>query len=283
MRCFLTCFLFAAGTPDEVTDNYDIAIKQLNRYIRQTEEEHSFLSKQETKSTLPRILAQVRAELNTAATCTLNIIGSQAITLKVDTLVQEQGEFEFQIPFCYNPKELTKSMPYNSQVHKILSYVDGANHVKKIAFMSGLDSATVSKHLSELAAANHVGLTEMLQFANRYRVTSKIHLLATDHKLQEECLRFVTLQGHAQPTLPVVLAMYAKLKPELNIMCDPLNFRSKGVDCRQLVKFGLLHEIVKQAATPQSIFDDVCCKAATIPENSRSILREPTWTARYFV
>ena len=53
---FNVCFLFAAGTPDEVTDNYDIAIKQLNRYIRQTEEEHSFLSKQETKSTLPRYI-----------------------------------------------------------------------------------------------------------------------------------------------------------------------------------------------------------------------------------
>ena len=56
-----------------------------------------------------RILAQVRAELNTAATCTLNIIGSQAITLKVDTLVQEQGEFEFQVSVIFYNFEIARS------------------------------------------------------------------------------------------------------------------------------------------------------------------------------
>ncbi|KAH3760698.1 GATOR complex protein NPRL2 [Pelomyxa schiedti] len=277
---FNVIFVLPDCVPWDKSVQYDDIVKTLNNYLLQAEQDASFLSKADTKATLPKLLNQVLEELNNNGVCTLQLGGIPPTTLKLAQPVQIQPQYLEQIPFCFKPTELMESIQsFSLPVRQLLPYItDGLNHVKKISAMSGLDLPTVQKYLDELIAENHVGITEVYHFAHHFCVTPRIHILATNTELQEECVRYVAAVPDSPPRFSAIFAQYARLRPGVNFSRDTSVFRAQNIDPHQLIKFGLLNDIIRHVPSPETVFDSVCRKVT-----ERSIFREPDWSARYFV
>ncbi|XP_071959760.1 GATOR1 complex protein NPRL2-like [Antedon mediterranea] len=267
------------------TKPYQPLVKKLAGYLTTLELECGFLSNEETKAMLPDIMKQVLSNLNEHGKCSIPINDSNTIHLKIVPPMRDPPPVnEHQVPMFLRDKKSYDFNDWDLTTQQILPYIDGINHVQRIAVEADVDLNLVKTCLQNLLYYEVITTVPIFQYSNVYTVTPEINRLMEDKELQQECIRYVARSKHAAPTFRSVFKLYCGLRPATTVkdLCSRYDPRSLRINERHLIQFGVMqgllrrlhkypvkmvtdnglqqaHEVHKYM-TGQFNYDEICCK-----------------------
>lgn len=133
-------------------------------------------------------------------------------------------------------------------MRKVLPFVDGINHVKRISQLADADIELTRQCIEHLLYYRCIILIDTFQFTNMYTVRPTIAILAEDEIIMNECAAYVTKRGYALPTWPKLLSLYSSLRPSvtLNEWIEENDIDSIGIDVRRFVTFGVIKGFLRR-------------------------------------
>ncbi|KAJ8970102.1 hypothetical protein NQ314_001392 [Rhamnusium bicolor] len=268
---FNLCFVCDS---DARTVQYESVVTKFSDYLMAMEMESNFLSGGKANTKLKPILKQVLEELNTKGECALTE-GPTATHLKVCRIRCDPSPvMDHQVPVFI--KELPEQQ-WDLTTQQVTPYIDGFNHVARIAALSDVENNLVKACVQNLVYYGVVALVPLFQYGNVYCTTPKLKMLAQDLELQRKCLHYVAKTQRQLPTLRDVFRIYSAMTRgttmrDLCIRFNPPNLR---INERKLVQFGVLEEIIRRvhkypvilsdhsdlqkSLSGSSSLDEICC------------------------
>ncbi|KAL5013159.1 hypothetical protein ScPMuIL_007429 [Solemya velum] len=242
---FNLCFVFDSKAQ---TCYYEPVVKKLASYLTQLELEGNFLSHENSRTTLPQFLKDVLQKLNHDGNCSIPMGKSCTVHLKVASAIEDPPPIQgHDVPILIREKSLLNSA-WDLTTQQILPYVDGFNHVARIAAEADVEINLVKACLQNLLHYNVIKIISIFQYSNVYTTTTEIHRLAEDMQLQEECIQFVAKKIRVLPSLRHVFLLYAGLTPGTTVrdLCARYNPHGLKIDERKLIQFGLMKGLIRR-------------------------------------
>lgn len=281
---FNLCFVFDSWAR---TVQYEPVVKKLLEYLTAMELECNFLSQQELNpsysSRLRNMLKQVLHDLNSNKICTVSE-GTMTTHLKVVRVCSDPAPvLDHQVPVFLETADMFYSEQWDLTTQQVLPYIDGLNHVAKIAAEADVENNLVKSCLQNLVYYGVVSMVPIFQYSNAYATTPKLRRLAVDKRLQEECVKTVAVSaGRQLPTVRDVFRLYSSMTHGTTVkdLCTRFNPSSLRIDERKLVQFGILEGFIRRinkypvilsevmsapSSTMQQYFtglhslDEICC------------------------
>ncbi|XP_034839220.1 GATOR complex protein NPRL2-like isoform X1 [Maniola hyperantus] len=276
MYLFNLCFVCDSWSK---TVQYEPVVKKLGEHLTLMEEESGYVSRCSSK--LPTLLAHLLHDLNTFRKATL-VEGDTVMHLKVlevrkdpapvhdcdvpvlvasvglprpgrpprvepgegeNTQSQEHLDVEDEEPF-----EVDLDSDWDLTTRQLLPYINGYNHVSKIASDTNVEKTLVKSCIQNLVYYGVVTLLPVLKFSNMYRATPKLSRLFSDLELQKSCLSFIHNGSDTKekPSISLVAGVLCALQQgsTLRAVCERVAGAAQ-FDVRRLVVFAQIHGLVK--------------------------------------
>ncbi|XP_005992726.1 GATOR complex protein NPRL2 isoform X2 [Latimeria chalumnae] len=256
-------------------------VKKLSGYLTTLELESGFISNEESKQKLVWIMSVLLERLNASGECTLPIDESNTIHLKVIEQRKDPPVVqEYDVPVFTECKEDFFRSQWDLTTQQILPYIDGFRHIQKISAEADVELNLVRIAVQNLLYYGVVTLVSIFQYSNVYCTTPRVQDLVDDKTLQEECLLYVTKQGHKRASLREVFQLFCGLAPGTTVrdLCSRYAQQLQRVDERKLIQFGLMKKLIRrlqkypvkmgrdERCRPARLYtgchsyDEICCK-----------------------
>ncbi|XP_060522940.1 GATOR complex protein NPRL2 isoform X2 [Cylas formicarius] len=220
---FNLCFVCDS---DARTVQYETVVTKFSEYLLGMEMECCFLSSRNSSSNLMPVLQKVMNDLNNKGECALTE-GPMATYLKVCQIRKDpQVVLEHQVPIFI---KTLPEMHWDLTTQQVAPYIDGYNHVAKIACLADVDTNIVKACVQNLLYYDVVALIPVFMYGNVYCATSKLKFLAQDSELQVSALCGAISTSVANTS-----------------RCVSFNFYNLRVNERKLVQFGILEGIIRR-------------------------------------
>uniref|UniRef100_A0A1B6CWT5 Nitrogen permease regulator 2-like protein n=2 Tax=Clastoptera arizonana TaxID=38151 RepID=A0A1B6CWT5_9HEMI len=246
---FNLCFVFDSWAR---TVQYESLVKKLSEYLTAMEVESNFLSQQDqnadSHNKLVNMLKQVLNDLNIHKMCTLSE-GTMTTHLKVVRVCSDPSPvLDHQVPVFLEPQNDFQSEQWDLTTQQVLPYIDGLNHVSKIAAEANVENNLVKSCLQNLVYYGVVSMVPIFQYTNAYTATPKLRRLAIDKRVQEDCLLAVAISARQLPTVRDVFRLYSSMTHGTTIrdLCVRFNPVSLCIDERRLVQYGVLEGFIRR-------------------------------------
>nr|XP_050859168.1 GATOR complex protein NPRL2 isoform X2 [Vespula vulgaris] len=216
------------------TVHYEPVVKKMSDFLMALEIENCFLSASDDKTRLAEMLGHVMQELNLHKMCTLTE-GTMTSHLKVVKLAPEpKPVLDHQVPIFLEGREAFQSDQWDLTTQQVLPYIDGFNHVARIAAEADVENNLVKSCVQNLA--------------NVYAATPKLKQLAEDIKLQERCISYSSKSPRQPAYLRDIYRMYASMTHSCSMrdLCQRLNPQNLRINERRLVQFGLIEGLIRR-------------------------------------
>ncbi|XP_059059808.1 GATOR complex protein NPRL2-like isoform X1 [Achroia grisella] len=265
------------------TVQYEPVVKKLGEHLTIMEEETRFVSSGCTK--LPTLLAHLLHDLNTHRKATL-VEGDTVMHLKVLEVRKDPSPVnDHDVPVLVasvglprpgrpqrttppegaevphrehldldlddeEPFEVDLDADWDLTTRQLLPYINGYNHVSKIAADTNVEKTLVKSCIQNLLYYGVVTLIPVLKFSNMYRATPSLSRLFSDHELQKSCLAFITMgyENKEKPKLSDVLGILCALQQGTTLRAVSERFCNTvpaTLDIRRLVVFAQMHGLIK--------------------------------------
>lgn len=232
---------------------YEPVVKKLADYLITMELESNFLSSRNNEtaasdSRLARMLKQVLEELNTHKMCTLTE-GTTTTHLKVVQLSHDPNPVQdHQVPIFIQDQTMFRSEQWDLTTNQVLPYINGFNHIAKIAAEADVENNLVKACIQNLVYYGVVALIPIFQYSNVYAPTPKLRLLAEDKDLQDRCISYISKSVRCPPALRDIFRMYANMSIGTSIrdLCIRTNPHPLRINERKLVQFGMLEGLIRR-------------------------------------
>jgi len=87
-------------------------------------------------------------------------------------------------------------------LQRVLTFIDGVRHVQLISQEAHMDLSMVEEALRHLVYYKCVTLIDIFQFSNFYEPTSLIAELASNRRMQSDCLAYIACRDADEPDVP---------------------------------------------------------------------------------
>lgn len=133
-------------------------------------------------------------------------------------------------------------------LRRIVPFVDGVNHVKRIAQLADADLGLTRACLEHLMYYSCIIVVDIFQYFNMYTVRPAIAKMADEEALGLECATYVTRSGYTPPSYPEILKLYSLLRvgTTLHDWIEDNDIDAKGIDVRRFVSFGVLQGFLRR-------------------------------------
>lgn len=133
-------------------------------------------------------------------------------------------------------------------LRRVIPFIDGISHVKKICRSAQMDLPAVSKALQHLLYFGCIKMLDIFQFSNIYTVLPNLRTLYSDTVLQRACVESIAVDPSKPVDFQAVFALYAQCQPDTSVRDLVLrsNLEELNVDVRALIQFGLLNGILRR-------------------------------------
>ncbi|XP_021927171.1 GATOR complex protein NPRL2 [Zootermopsis nevadensis] len=246
---FNLCFVCDAWAR---TVQYEPVVKKLSEYLMTMEQESGFLSNENKseseKVRLSTMLKQILEDLNSHRMTTV-IEGTTTMHLKVVKVASDPPHVsDHHVPLFIMDQNMYREQQWDLTTQQVLPYIDGFNHVAKIAAEADVENNLVKSCVQNLVYYGAVKLIPIFQYCNVYVATPELKHLAGGKKFQEECLLYVSKIEGNLPNLRDVFMMYCNMThgTTLRDLCVRFNPQALRIDERKLVQFGLLHKLIRR-------------------------------------
>lgn len=172
-----------------------------------------------------------------------------AINVKLfPTYTNPKDVHDWDVPVTLLDLSRRISGNWDLTMRKILPFIDGINHVKRIAQLADADLELTRQGIEHLLYYRCIIMIDLFQFTNMYTVRPTIATLAEDDIIINECASYVTRRGYTLPTWPKLLALYSSLRPSvtLNEWIEDNDIDTIGIDVRRFVTFGVIKGFLRR-------------------------------------
>lgn len=221
--------------------------------------------------------------------CTIPVNNCNTIYLKINNLPTEPPVvLDHHVPVFLWSRPAIESQHWDLTAKRVIPYIDGFNHVQKIATLANVDLALVRSALQTLVFHGVIALVPMFLYSNMYSVKPKVHTLFNDESLQMECLSYVAKDDKNLPNFRDVFMLYCALGPGIsaNALCSRHDLASLGIDEKKLIQFGLIKKFIHKLGkypvlqSPENnkfrdiskwltgyySYEEICCKSTALGE-----------------
>eukprot|EP00112_Aurelia_sp_Birch-Aquarium-sp1_P008521 Seg1942.3 transcript_id=Seg1942.3/GoldUCD/mRNA.D3Y31 product="GATOR complex protein NPRL2" protein_id=Seg1942.3/GoldUCD/D3Y31 len=241
---FNVCFVL----DEEIcTARYEGVVKKLTAYITTLEQESGFISQEETKNKIPSMLNEILHGLNQKGECNIKIDGSNTIFLQ---LVKGQGNppvvLDHHVPVFLWDKREVSATHWDLTAQQILLFINGCNHVQKIAAEADMDLNLVRSAVQTLLYYGVITLIPVFLYSNMYALTPEINKLFNDKDMQKDCIKWVADDAMSLPRFRNVFMLYCAMGPGITIkdLCARHDMTELSVNPRLLVQYGLIKNFI---------------------------------------
>ncbi|GLB34858.1 putative nitrogen permease regulator 2 [Lyophyllum shimeji] len=240
------CFVFDRSAD---LSCYEPIVRKVTRVLSSCEKESGFLSNPETSPAIHAILEQLYEDLNSYSETSIPIDRFNSIELKI-------------FPFYPNPRavkdwmvplaliNITRRVEENWDLTmvKVCKFIDGTNHVSRIAHLADCDIALTRQAVSHLLFYQVIMTIDIFQYSNMYSLASSIQWLADESHVRDECGPYVTKPGHSIPDWPKLLRLYSRLKPGKTVLewMQEHDVHNLGIDVRRFTSFGVIKGFLRR-------------------------------------
>ncbi|SYW81086.1 related to NPR2 - nitrogen permease regulator [Ustilago bromivora] len=133
-------------------------------------------------------------------------------------------------------------------LRRILPFIDGVNHVKRIAQLADADLGLTSACLEHLMYYGCIIVVDIFQYFNMYTVRPAMAKMADDEGLGRECRLYVTRAGYGMASWPELLRLYSLLRAGTTLAdwVEDNAVDEKGIDVRRFVSFGVIQGFLRR-------------------------------------
>ncbi|XP_070525777.1 GATOR complex protein NPRL2 isoform X2 [Cardiocondyla obscurior] len=233
---FNLCFVCDANAR---TVHYEPVVKKMSDFLMALEIENCFLSGSDDKTRLAQMLAQVMQDLNLHKMCTLTV---------VRLAPEPKPVLDHQVPIFLEDKESFQNDQWDLTTQQVLPYIDGFNHVARIAAEADVENNLVKSCVQNLVYYGVVTLIPIFQYSNVYAVTPKLRKLPNDVKLQERCIAYASKLARQPAYFRDIYRMYSSMTYGVSMkdLCQRLNPQNLRINERRLVQFGLIEGLIRR-------------------------------------
>eukprot|EP00111_Clytia_hemisphaerica_P007340 TCONS_00021349-protein len=268
--------VFVFDEADDVKE-FEPVVTKLAGYMKTLELESEYISDKETEKNIPEILKKILNDLSSTGECTIPVNHCNTIYLKVNTQpIEPPLVLDHHVPIFNWSKSAVDSQHWNLTAKRVLPYIDGFNHVQKIATLANVDLALVRSALQTLVFHGVLELTPIFLYSNMYAVKPEISSLYRDEAFQKECVSFVARDKTNLPEFRDVFMLYCALGPGISVsaLCGRHDLQELGIDEKKLILFGIVKKIIHKL-----------CKfpVLTSPDSLSLVIREKSrWMTGYY-
>ncbi|KZV72939.1 NPR2-domain-containing protein [Peniophora sp. CONT] len=254
---FNVCFVFDRSAD---LSCYEPIVRKVSRVLATCEHESSFLSNPETSPNIYAVLEQLYEDLNSYAETSIPIDDFNSIELKL-------------FPFFPNPPPVTDWMVplalidltrvvepnWDLTMVKVSNYIDGTNHVSRIAHLAHCDVDLTRQAIAHLLYYQVIMTIDIFQYSNMYTLRKSVQWLADEAHVKDECGAYVVREGRAIPDWPKLLHLYSRLKPGKTVFewMQDYDVRSLGIDARRFTSFGVIKGFLRRVHRWPVLLDDI--------------------------
>ncbi|KAF4615412.1 hypothetical protein D9613_002714 [Agrocybe pediades] len=276
---FNLCFVF-----DRTADLscYEPVVRKVSRVLKACEEESSFLSSEKTSQTIHAILEQLYEDLNSYSETSIPIDQFNSIELKIFPFYPNPPVVrDWQVPLALVnlPKRFEEN--WDLTVLKVSKFVNGVNHVSRIAHLADCDISLTREAIQHLLYYQVIMMIDIFQYSNMYTLCKSVQWLADESHVKEECGPYVTKPtGKIIPDWPKLLHLYSRLKPGRTVYewMQTYEVEALGIDVRRFISFGVikgfLRRVHRYPVYIASDSADTMPTQAQLPENGAEIINE---------
>eukprot|EP00475_Leptophrys_vorax_P006246 TRINITY_DN13837_c0_g1_i1.p1 TRINITY_DN13837_c0_g1~~TRINITY_DN13837_c0_g1_i1.p1 ORF type:complete len:453 (-),score=109.56 TRINITY_DN13837_c0_g1_i1:70-1374(-) len=250
--------LFNVGVvvkPEADTGRFEPICRKLGETFKSLELENEYVFDQTKRAALPEILVQIFCDLKSNGECTTRFDSANIITLKILPALDPPGMIhDHEVPILV--KEINPPLVkfWDLTLHQILPFLDGTNHVKKIAKLANVDSSFVKTCLRQLVYYNLVKMIDIFQFSNIYRInkTEQLQKLYVDVEFQDSCLSYLSFKTQSlkgsKGAFDLVFSIFCQMssRPRVSeiVRQNATGLQNFNLSIKRIITFGLLNGII---------------------------------------
>ncbi|OZJ04546.1 hypothetical protein BZG36_02715 [Bifiguratus adelaidae] len=247
-------FCFERGAAGDI-DCYEPIVRKMARVMTTLEVETSFLLKDEDGSAVQNIIEQLIEDLNSYGECQIPVNSSCSINMKLfPTYPNPPPVYDYQVPVCMVNLDRLKDVNWDLSMLAIIKYIDGVNHVKRIAELADVDPQWTRLCIQHLVYYGCVILIDIFQFSNIYTVTTEfisfLENASMDAMIDAVCLTAIFVDAAPIP-ISKLIDLYCNLKHGITVRewVQQYDVEALPIDVRRFISFGIIKAILHRVNT----------------------------------
>ncbi|BGP46264.1 Nitrogen permease regulator 2 [Rhodotorula kratochvilovae] len=253
---FNVCFVFERDAELSV---YEPVARKTGRTLCAMEEQFSLLSSPPPAFSMANLLEQLYLDLNAYFETSIPLIDTTLDLVLYPFYANPPEVRIWEVPIAVTDLEQMKSYSWDVTLYKLCSFINGVNHVKRIAELAEVDLFLARQCIQHLVYYNAVIMVDLFQFSNSYAVLPDIADAAqygedddeSGIDLRTECENYVRDGTRDSTPVPfaTLLSFYSRLKPgyPLHAWMDDLGLDALPLDVRRMVQFGVIKGFLRRA------------------------------------
>ncbi|KAF8892501.1 nitrogen permease regulator 2-domain-containing protein [Infundibulicybe gibba] len=240
------CFVFERAAD---LSCYEPIVRKVSRVLTSCEEESGFLSNPQTSPALHAILEQLYEDLNSYSETSITIDRFNSIELKIFPFYPNPPEVkDWMVPLALINLSKRIEDNWDLTMAKVCKFIDGINHVSRIAHLADCHIALTRQAISHLLYYQVIMTIDIFQYSNMYTLRKSIQRLAEETHVMAECGPYVTRPGNAIPDWPRLLHLYSRLKAGKTVWewMEAYNVHELGIDVRRFTSFGVIKGFLRR-------------------------------------
>ncbi|GAA5992531.1 hypothetical protein JCM10908_000866 [Rhodotorula pacifica] len=252
---FNVCFVFERDAELSV---YEPVVRKTGRTLSALEEHSSLLSSPPPDFSMANLLEQLYLDLNAYFETSIPLLGVDLDVGLFPFYMNPPEVRMWEVPVAVTNLEQMKTRSWDVTLYKICSFIDGVNHVKRIAELAEVDLYLARQCIQHLVYYNAVITTDIFQFSNSYALLPDIADAvqyaeeedegATD--LPTECENYVFSGEQEATSVPfaTLLSYYSRLRPGFSLAewIELLSLDSQPIDIRRMIQFGVIKGFLRR-------------------------------------
>ncbi|KLO11895.1 NPR2-domain-containing protein [Schizopora paradoxa] len=228
---------------------YEPIVRKIGRVLTACEEESLFLSSPETSHSIHAILEQLYEDLNSYSETSIPIDKFNSIELKIFPFYPNPPPVhDWSVPVALINLKKRIEDNWDLTMTKVCQYIDGTNHVKRIAYLADCDVELTRSAISHLLYYQVIMTIDIFQYSNMYTLCRSIEWLADETHVREECGPYVTRRDREVSSWADLLHLYSRLKAGITIYewMQEYDVHRHGIDPRRFVSFGVIKGFLRR-------------------------------------
>ncbi|PWO01156.1 nitrogen permease regulator 2, partial [Tilletiopsis washingtonensis] len=239
---------------------YEPVVRKCARTLRYLEDSKSFLSSPRSQPRMYGLIEQLYEDLNSYCETFIALPDAphtryldkpvrDAINLKLfPTYANPPPVKDWDVPVALLDLKGKNEGNWDLTMAKIFPFIDGVNHVKRIAQLADADLELTRQCMEHLLFYSCIITLDIFAFSNMYSLRPAIAIMAEDESIQRECGAYVSRAGSAVPSWPKLLQLYSALRPGITLhdWIDSHDVDELGIDVRRFVTFGVIKGFLRR-------------------------------------
>ncbi|KAH7912227.1 nitrogen permease regulator 2-domain-containing protein [Hygrophoropsis aurantiaca] len=240
------CFVFER-TAD--LSCYEPIVRKVSSVLTSCEEESAFLSSAQSAPAMYAILEQLYEDLNSYSETSIPIDAFNSIELKIFPFYPNPPAVkDWMVPLALINLSKRIEDNWDLTMKKVCRFIDGVNHVSRIAQLADCDLELTRQAISHLLYYQVIMTIDIFQYSNMYTLRKNVQWLADESHVREECGPYVTKPGRPLPDWPKLLHLYSRLKPGRTVLewMESHDVHEMGIDVRRFTSFGVIKGFLRR-------------------------------------